>query len=146
MKRIKITDLLQLEPKHALFVIEYVKDCATRRAAESAGYSGDYGYKLLNLPEVSNAIDHIFQNRLEANMIDTDWLLFEMVDNHMIARQQGNVNASNKALSIIAKHKAVDAMASDKLNINVDSDKEVLDRLRRGRERSREEQPPVSFM
>ncbi len=133
MRRIKLSDLIQLDAKHALFVLEYVKDGATRRAAEASGYSGDYGYKLLEIPEIADAIDKIFQGRLEANMIDTDWLLYEMVDNHMLARQQGNISASNTALSLVGKHKRIDAFAADKIKVSTDAD--VVDRLTAARKR-----------
>lgn len=133
MRKVKLLDELNLDAKHAIFVIEYVKDCATRRAAEAAGYSGDYGYKLLDIPEVANAIDKIFQDRLEDAMIDTDWLLYEMVDNHRIARQQGNITASNTALNMVGKHKRVDAFAADKIKVSTDAD--VMDRLVAARKR-----------
>ena len=135
MKRIKLTDLIRLPPKKANFVVEYVKDFAPRRAAEASGYSPDTGYSLLQDFEICAAIEDIIQKRLEANLIDADWLLGEMVDNHMIARQQGNISASNTALGMVGKHKRVDAFASDKLNINIDTDAEVTERLRRGRDR-----------
>lgn len=146
MRKVRLIDELSLQPKHALFVIEYVKDCATRRAAEAAGYRADYGYQLLDIPEVSAAIDKIFQDRLEANMIDTDWLLYEMIDNHHIARQQGNITASNTALNMVGKHKRIDAFAADKIKVSTDAD--VIDRLVAARRRlSRDkEDDDVSFM
>lgn len=122
MSRIKLLDELSLPPKYACFVIEYLKDFAPRRAAEASGYASDYGYKLLETPEISAAIEKILQDRLEANMIDTDWLLYEMVDNHRIARQQGNITASNTALNMVGKHKRVDAFASDKIKVSTDDD------------------------
>lgn len=133
MKRIKLHDLVDLPPKEAAFVVEYVRDFAPRRAAEAAGYAADYGYKLLEKGEVSKAIERILLERLEVNMIDTDWLLYEMVDNHMIARQQGNITASNTALSMIGKHKRVDAFAAEKLKVSTDAD--VLERLTAARSR-----------
>lgn len=146
MRKVRLIDEISLPPKHALFVIEYVKDCATRRAAEAAGYAADYGYKLRDIPEVSAAIDKIFQDRLEANMIDTDWLLYEMIDNHHIARQQGNITASNTALNMVGKHKRIDAFAADKIKVSTDAD--VIDRLVAARRRlSRDkEDDDVSFM
>jgi phage terminase small subunit len=122
-------------------VVEYIKDFAPRRAAEASGYSADYGYRLLEEPEVSNAIEYIIQQRLEVNMIDADWLLNEMVDNHMIARQQGNITASNTALNMVGKHKRVDAFAADKIKVSTDAD--VVDRLVAARRRvSQANQPP----
>lgn len=122
-------------------MVEYIKDFAPRRAAEASGYSADYGYRLLEEPEVSNAIEYIIQQRLEVNMIDADWLLNEMVDNHMIARQQGNITASNTALNMVGKHKRVDAFAADKIKVSTDAD--VVDRLVAARRRvSQANQPP----
>jgi len=133
MRRITIADIIKLPPKKANFVVEYMKDFAPRRAAEAAGYSSDKGYRLLDEPEVSAAIEHIIQQRLEETMIDTDWLLYEMVDNHRIARQQGNITASNTALNMVGKHKRVDAFAADKIKVSTDAD--VMDRLIAARKR-----------
>ena len=133
MRRITIADIIKLPPKKANFVVEYMKDFAPRRAAEAAGFRADHGYKLLDKPEVSAAIEHIIQQRLEETMIDTDWLLYEMVDNHRIARQQGNITASNTALNMVGKHKRVDAFAADKIKVSTDAD--VMDRLVAARHR-----------
>ena len=133
MRRITIADIIKLPPKEANFVVEYMKDFAPRRAAEAAGFRADHGYKLLDKPEVSAAIEHIIQQRLEETMIDTDWLLYEMVDNHRIARQQGNITASNTALNMVGKHKRVDAFAADKIKVSTDAD--VMDRLVAARHR-----------
>lgn len=146
MRRITIADIIKLPPKKANFVVEYIKDFAPRRAAEASGYSADHGYKLLAEQEVSDAIEHIIQQRLEVNQIDADWLLGEMVDNHMIARQQGNVTASNTALNMVGKHKRIDAFAADKIKVSTDAD--VMDRLVAARKRlsSTEEDDNVSFL
>jgi len=131
--RVRLTDMIRLPPKKANFVVEYIKDFATRRAAEASGYSPDHGYRLLEDPDINAAIEHIIQQRLEANQIDADWLLTEMVDNHMIARQQGNISASNTALNMVGKHKRVDAFAADKIKVSTDAD--VIDRLAAARKR-----------
>ena len=148
MKRIKLHDMVGLPAKDAAFVVEYIKDFAPRRAAEAVGYNADYGYKLLDKPDISLTIERILQERLEVNMIDTDWLLFEMIDNHMIARQQGNINASNTALSMVGKHKRVDAFAADKIKVSTDAD--VMDRLVNARKRIADkpdnENDDISFM
>lgn len=133
MKKLRLLDQFLLPPKKANFVVEYVKDFAPRRAAEASGYAADHGYKLLNDPDIEQAIDYIIHQRLEANMIDADWLLTEMVDNHMIARQQGNITASNTALNMVGKHKRVDAFAADKIKVSTDAD--VVDRLVAARRR-----------
>lgn len=133
MTKIRLTDMINLPAKKANFVVEYVKDFAPRRAAEASGYAPDTGYSLLQDHAVSEAIEYIIQQRLEANMIDADWLLTQMVDNHMIARQQGNISASNTALNMVGKHKRVDAFAADKIKVSTDAD--VIDRLTAARKR-----------
>ena len=133
--------------KRANFVVEYFKDFSPRRAAEMSGFAADTGYNLLKEPEIQTLIDMILEERLDANMIDADWLLGEMVDNHWIARHQGNITASNTALNMVGKHKRVDAFAADKIKVSTDSD--VMDRLMAARlRRSQREEPDdeVSFM
>ena len=140
MRKIKLNDLIRLPAKKACFVVEYIKDFAPRRAAEASGYSADHGYKLLQDEGVSEAIEYIIRERLEVNMIDADWLLGEMVDNHMIARQQGNITASNTALSMVGKHKRVDAFTADKIKVSTDAD--VIDRLAAARKRLSDAEVP----
>lgn len=116
--RLTVKDLTGLTPKEANFVIEYTKDFAARRAAEASGFAPDSGYALLKKLHIVTAIDDILKRRLDASHIDAEWVLMEAVDNHMIARQQGNISASTTALTLVAKHVMVDAMASDKQDIN----------------------------
>lgn len=148
MKKVRLIDQWSLPPKQANFVVEYIKDFAPRRAAEASGYAPDHGYKLLADERISEAIEYIIQQRLEVNMIDADWLLTEMVDNHMIARHQGNISASNTALNMVGKHKRVDAFAADKIKVTTDAD--VMDRLTAARHRlsgkTDDEQDDVSFL
>jgi len=148
MKKVSLIDELRLPIKRACFVVEYMKDFAPRRAAEASGFASDKGYALLKEPEVVSAIEYIIQKRLEVNQIDADWLLFEMIDNHMIARQNGNLAASNRALSMVGKHKRVDAFAADKIKVSTDAD--VVDRLvaarRRISARDEPDEDEVSFI
>jgi len=132
-KRLSAGDMMGLSPKHAAFVIEYMKDFNARRAATASGFEPDTGYVILARDDVASVVDHILQQRLEVAMIDADWLLYEMVDNHLLARQQDNIPASNNALSMVGKHKRVDAFAAEKLKVSTDAD--VVDRLVAGRMR-----------
>jgi len=142
VRRITSKELVGLDPQRCNFVIEYCKDWSARRAAEASGYSPDYGYTLRDEPAVVEAIGRILSERLEASHIDAEWVLMEAVDNHLIARQQGNISASNTALNLVAKHTFVDAFAAEK--VEVSSDKEVMERLLRGRRRL--QQDDVSFL
>jgi len=147
IKRVNITDLTGLPHKEALFVIEYCKDFAPRRAAVAAGYAADTGYRLRERFDIVACIDFVIAQRLETSHIDAEWLLLEAVDNHLIARQSGNINASNTALNLVAKHVFVDAFAAEKVEVN--SDKEIMERLMRGRKRLSDQDEPddeeVSF-
>ena len=148
IKKPTFTDLMMtLTPQEAMFVVQYVKDFSARRAATSVGMQPDQGYKLLNEPHIAKMVENICIDALEACNIDAEWLLMEMVDNHSIARFSNNITASNTALGQIAKHTMVDANASDKLNMNIHTDKDVADRLTRGRVRAAEAaKTTVSFM
>jgi hypothetical protein len=139
-RRVTIKDLTGLSAQHANFVVEYTKDFATRRAAEASGFAPDTGYQLLQREDVQSAIGRVLEQRLDAAVIDAEWVLMEAVDNHMIARQRGNINASNTALNLIAKHVFVDAFAAEK--VEVASDKEVMERLLRARKRVTDTESP----
>ena len=49
--------------------------------------------------------------------MDAEWLLKEMRDNHYLARQAGELSASNAALKMIAGHTLVDANATTKVEV-----------------------------
>lgn len=150
VRRVTIQDITGLSHKEAGFVIEYVKDFAARRAAGASGYAPDYAYQLLEKPEIMEAVARIQQHRLEASHIDAEWLLMEAADNHFIARQQGNIGASNSALTLIAKHVMVDALAANKVDVGVTGSKEIAERLQRHRKRVGGHIPPedeeISFL
>ena len=141
-RRITVTELTGLQPKEANFVIEFTKDFSARRAAEASGYAPDTGYQLKEKPAIAAAIERVLAERLEASHIDAEWVLMEAVDNHLIARQAGNISASNTSLNLVAKHVFVDAFAAEKVEVN--SDKEVMERLLRGRKRLKDVEE-VSF-
>lgn len=130
-------ELVGLTPQEAKFVTEYVKDYNARRAAKSAGYSADHGYALLEKPGIAAALQHITMQALDACHIDAQWVLMEAVDNHLISRQMGNISASNTALRMIMNHSQVDAVASNKVDVEVTTDAAVHERLARGRHRAR---------
>lgn len=147
---INVPGFSELSMQQAIFVIEYCKDFDPRRAASAARYQNpDYGYKLIHEPEVSAALDEILRRRMEESDIDAEWLLYEAMDNHRLARQAGNLSASNKALELIGKMALVDAFAAEKVELS--TNQEVVDRLIRGRLRARakasspDDDAPVSF-
>lgn len=118
------------------FVVEYVKDFNAVRAAERAGYSNPaYGNSLLESEDVQALISwYIGELRADAQ-VNAEWVLWEAVDNHRIARQQGNLSASNAALKLVGQLASVDAFAAQRVEHGLDD--EVVERLSRGRERAR---------
>jgi phage terminase small subunit len=134
--------------RKAVFVIEYMKDRATRRAAEAAGFHPEEGNRLLKDDKVLKAIEAIIEDQLIDAQIDAEWLLWELVDNHKIARQTGNLAASNSALKTLAQHVSIDALAKQKVELDVTSDRDLFERLQSGRKRMNviESIPEVSFI
>jgi hypothetical protein len=124
-----------LKPKEVNFIIEYVKDFNVSRAAEAAGYSDKKGHDIIKDEEMRAVIDVVLAQRFEKTEADAEWLLEEAKGNHYIARQQGNIAASNASLALIGKLKNVDAFAKDKLEVTLNGDREIMDRLKRGRAR-----------
>ena len=97
------------------------------------------------------ALNNILQSRLESSHIDAEFLMYELLDNHRIAREKGNITASTSALATIGKLALVDAFAAEKTIVA--SDQDVMNRLSRGRSRMRnngDDVPllaePVSFI
>lgn len=132
---ISIPELRHLTIGQAAFVVEYTKDFNTGLAAERCGLDPSQGGRLIEQKDVKHAISLILQRRMAQSDITAEWLLYEMVDNHTLARQMGNLSASNKALELIGKMASVDAFAADKIELKVGE--ELAERLVRGRERAR---------
>lgn len=145
-KRVTVKELTGCTPQEINFVIEYTIDWNARRAAKASGYHPDMGYKLRERDHIEAAIKTVLLNRMDAASIDAEWVLLAAYDNYKIALSAGNITAANTALSIIAKHSAVDAFAAEKLMLVDDS--EIKARLDRGRDRVAKLNQPdeVSFM
>lgn len=150
-KHLTIDDLPMLSREYANFVIEYCKDTDARRAAVASGLPADNGYKIRDDPEVAMAIQRVLQSHVSPTDITPEWLLQEFYYNHLIARQRGNIAASNQCLNLIAKHASVDAYAAEKVKMSTDQD--VIDKLMRERDRrlrainmAKAERDGVSFL
>lgn len=113
--------VLNLDTEQATFCVEYLRDHNILRSANAANVNPDTAYKWLSSKShpVRRAIDRVLADRLAEIDIDSQWVLTELRDNHTLARHQGNITASNKALDQIAKHKDVDAYAANKVDANV---------------------------
>ena len=145
MKRVTYDNLgdVKLSNIEALFLVEYAKDCNARRAALAVGLAADTGYLMRDRENIQEAYAHIVMQRVQSSHIDAEWVLWELVDNHTIAKQSGNISASNTALKTIASLAVVDAFAAEKVMMT--SDRDVIDRLNRGRTRMNDSKEMVQF-
>lgn len=138
-RKIKHGVFAGLSHKEFNFLVEYTKDFNARRAALVCGLQPETGYDYAKRPAMIEAIEFLLARRLEASDIDAEWVLMEAVDNVLIAREQGKIAASNGALNIVAKHCNVDAYAAQK--VKLDTADEVVDRLKRARQRTDPDEP-----
>lgn len=136
LSQIKPAGMPSLPARQNSFVVEYVKDFNATRAAERAGYANPaYGNTLLEEDDVQAMIHWFIGEMRHDAQINAEWVLWEAVDNHRIARQQGNLSASNTALKLVGQLASIDAFAASKVEHSLDD--EVVERLNRGRERAR---------
>ena len=136
-----------LTEQQILFLIEYMKDFNAFRAAEAAQYADPaYGHTLLKQDAMARAVGIQIKKRLDDAAIDAAWVLDELVDNHYLARQAGDLKTSTSALQTIGKLATVDAFAAEK--VVVTDDEKMRERLERGRQRVAEQAatPRRSFL
>lgn len=129
--------LNKLTDEQISFVLEYCKDLNLRRAAIAAGFEPDNAYELLVDETVGAAVQSVLQAQRRPQGLDKNWLLAALYENHLLARQTGNINASNAALKMMAQHVNIDAFASAKLDITK-SDQDKVAALMRARKRQQE--------
>lgn len=132
-------ELTGMSTSKALFVVEYLKHGVVTRACDAHGVSVVTAQKWLKEPAIEQLVGKMIFARMKASNIDAEWALMESVDNHYLARADGNIAGSNSALRNIMNHAAVDAFAAEKVLIA--SDEAIKDRLLRGRRRMNEPEP-----
>ncbi len=142
--KLTIADLLgvsdQLTHKECCYCIEYCKDFDVGRAAQASGFSAADGMELLSQSRISSVINRILSERMYSSEVDAAWVREQLVNNHYLALQKDNINASNTALVNIAKLAEVDAFAATKIEMS--SDEQVRERLQRARQRASNNKAP----
>lgn len=141
-KRMTVEDMCGLPPQRAAYIIEYLKDFNSVRAADAVGIHPSTASDWRNEPKIQEVMSQMLARRLENSDITAEWALMEAVDNHRIARQEGKLSASNTALRLVMQHAAVDAFAAEKVFIA--ADEAIKERLLRGRARAAGDE--VSFL
>ena len=121
-----------MEDKHVLFVILYCQSCSVHAASEAMGIEPAEGAKFMRRDDVQMAISYRLRDRYN-DEINPDWVLTQLVENHHLARQKGQINASNTALKLIGTFGGIDAFVPEK--ILMASDESKVERLLRGRQR-----------
>lgn len=120
----KIADI-----KKQIFITEYLRDMNASRAAVAAGYDSDEGFKLKADKEIDDVVCELIQHEIISSIPNSEWVKHQLVENHKIARQMGNMPASNKALELLGKHADIDAFAAQK--VQVQGDDVLIERLNR---------------
>lgn len=133
-QHLTVDDLGMRDDTHAAFVIEYCKDLDARRAAVAAGLPADDGFELRDRDDIAVAIQRVLQSHLHTSDVTPEWLLQELYYNHLLARQRGQITASNQCLNLMAKHAAVDAYAAKHVKMTTSQD--TIDALMRERKRN----------
>jgi len=148
MRKIKVDGLPAMNDRELSFVIEYTKDFNPGRAAERVGFGNAIAIRLLERDNVKEAIEKILLRRLASSDIDAEWILLELADNHLLARQAGDLGVSTRVLSEMNKHKLVDGLASAKHDVNMLTPDDAAARIQRGRARlsSPGDDDEVSFL
>lgn len=116
--RMEVKTMAELTTKQQRFVDEYCIDGNGTQAAIRAGYSpktaNEQASRMLANVNISEAID-AKRKRLEVKAeVSAEWVLKEFAENHRMARQIGELQASNKALEMIGKHLG---MFTDKVKV-----------------------------
>ncbi len=132
-------DFMGISYKEINFLTEYTKDFNARRAAVACGMQPEKGYAIVKKDYIANAIEMFLARRIEASDIDAEWVLMEAVDLVLISKERGKYSSAITALNLVAKHCMVDAYAADKIKIDTADD--VVQRLKRARDRVLPDEP-----
>jgi phage terminase small subunit len=102
---------MALTSREKRFAAEYIKDHNGTKAAIRAGYSkngaGQTAHKLLKKTEIQKLIAEHDAEAVERAVITKAWVLQELQKNIIMARNEGQLSAANKALELLGKEKGM---------------------------------------
>lgn len=114
--------------------MEYLRNgYSATDAAIATNHHPDEANKLLKRGDICDAIDHAIHKKWDKTLeeYDVKWVLEQLIENHHLARQKGNITASNATLNTIAKLSLVDGFSPERVILSDDQKKaEVLARAR----------------
>jgi phage terminase small subunit len=122
--------MMALTDKQKKFADEYLIDMNATAAYLRAGYkcseaaARSSASDLLTNPNISEYIESK-QKKLEIKTeVTAEWVIKEFIENHKLARDIGELSASNKALESIGRHLGMfnDKMRVDANNNNMNTD------------------------
>lgn len=111
---------MALTDKQVRFIDEYMIDMNATAAYGRAGYTAEgnsaeaSASRLLRNAKIQQELNKRQKKMQEESGISVQWVLKEFVENHKMAREVGELAASNKALESIGKHLG---MFKDKVEI-----------------------------
>lgn len=104
---------MALTGKQQRFVQEYLVDLNAKEAAKRAGYSPKsahaQGHRLVNEPEIREAIEAGRADRSERTRLNADWVIAQLQAVYSKAMEASeedkpNLAAANKALELLGRH------------------------------------------
>ncbi|MCA9245015.1 MAG: terminase small subunit [Phycisphaerales bacterium] len=107
-KKAKKPAPFQWSARRRAFVDEYCVDKNAAEAARRAGFAPKWAdreaSRLLQMPEIKEAVDAKLARLSKKTEITAEWVLKRLVENDQKAFEAGDLNASTRALEAIAKH------------------------------------------
>ena len=101
--------------RHRAFVQAYVLDSNARRAAVSAGYKPRHAARqatrLLNLPQITAALDNCRRDIARRHCADADSLMVKLEAIYRRALDHGNLTAATQAVAQQARLAGIDGAA-----------------------------------
>lgn len=139
----------QMSDNTIIFIMEVATDGDAARAAQKLGMSAEDGWKLMGQKNVREGLNLIYRTRWGEVDVDEQWVLEKAVELYYLSQEKGNPSGMSKALSLVSKHKYVDAFAREKVDLVVQTDQEVINRLNKAKQRlakgkteDKQEEPP----
>lgn len=126
-------DDVRLPLAESHFVLEYLKDFDIHRTAVVCGLTPEEAFDLRIRPDVLTEVVRLQQDTLTVKEITADWLSQELYELLNMCKQTGKLTTAHQVLKTIGSLGRVDAYAAEKVELK--SDRDVVERLMRGRSR-----------
>lgn len=136
-----------LPVKERKFLSEYLVDFNERRAAKVSNIPEQNAYKLLYEDRIQAELNIVLTEIVEDAVVDKKFILSELKKLYEINMQMSNYKEAHNNLKTMMTHIDVDALAKNKVEVDDVTDRDMVERLRKGRLRAvGEVDPNVGFL